>query len=110
MTQVLFDFGKSTLRNSSYAVIDRVYDELQKDKDAYVTIDGNTDQVGTEEYNQALSERRAAAVKNYLVGKGISESRIQEKGHGENDPAATNSTVEGRSKNRRAELLIKIRK
>jgi outer membrane protein OmpA-like peptidoglycan-associated protein len=109
MTQVLFDFGKSTLRHSSYAVIDRVYDELQKDKDAYVIIDGNTDYVGTEEYNQALSERRAAAVKTYLMTKGISESRIQEKAHGENDPIATNSTIEGRSKNRRAELLIKIR-
>lgn len=108
MTYVLFDFNKYTLQPSSYAVIDEVYEELQNDKDAYVTIEGNTDQVGTSEYNQKLSERRAAAVKAYLVKKGISESRISEKGRGEHDPVAPNSTEEGRSKNRRAELLIKI--
>lgn len=109
MTQVLFEFDQSVLRNSSYAVIDKSYEELQSNKDAYVTIDGNTDGVGTDEYNQKLSERRAEAVKAYLMKKGISESRIRVRAHGENDPIAPNSTADGRSKNRRAELLIKIK-
>lgn len=108
-SQILFDFNTSTLRPSSYLVLDRAYEELKEDKNTYVYIDGNTDKIGTDEYNQKLSERRAAAVRAYLVKKGISNSRIKSQGNGEREPVATNNTVEGRSKNRRAELVIKIR-
>ena len=110
MTQVLFDFNSSVIRPASYGVIDRVLQQLQQDRDAYVMIDGNTDQVGSDEYNQKLSERRADAVKTYLNNKGVSDSRIKNRGNGEREPVAPNSSEEGRSKNRRAELLIKINK
>jgi outer membrane protein OmpA-like peptidoglycan-associated protein len=108
MTQVLFDFNKSEIRPSSYFVIDRVFEKLQKDNLAYVVIDGNTDKIGTDEYNQKLSERRAAAVKAYLMNKGIDENRIRNRGNGEREPVAPNETAEGRSRNRRAELLIMV--
>jgi outer membrane protein OmpA-like peptidoglycan-associated protein len=110
MTQILFDFNTATIRPSSYVIIDRVFAQLKEDKDAYVVIDGNTDEVGTDEYNQKLSERRAAVVRTYLMNKGISNSRIEHHANGEREPVATNQSVEGRSKNRRAELLIKIKK
>jgi OOP family OmpA-OmpF porin len=110
MSQVLFDFNESVIRPSSYGVIDRVLEQLRQDRDAYVVIDGNTDHVGSDEYNQKLSERRADAVKAYLNNKGISDSRIRNSGNGEREPVAPNSSVDGRSKNRRAELLIRISK
>ena len=110
MTQILFDFNTATIRPSSYVIIDRVFAQLKEDKDAYVVIDGNTDEVGTDEYNQKLSERRAAVVRTYLLNKGISSGRIEHHANGEREPVATNQSVEGRSKNRRAELLIRIKK
>ena len=66
----------------------------------------NTDWIGTEEYNQALSERRAAAVKAYLVSKGIDANRIYTEGKGELQPIADNRTREGRAKNRRVEVEV----
>ena len=110
MTQILFAFNTSDIRPSSYAILDRAVEQMQKAADAHVIIDGNTDEVGTDEYNQKLSERRAAAVKAYLMNKGISGSRIEQQGNGEREPAATNNTAAGRTKNRRAELLIRIKK
>ncbi len=109
MSQILFDFNTSDIRPSSYAVLDKVFTELNEDKETYLYIDGNTDKIGTDEYNQKLSERRATAVRTYLVNKGISNDKIKSHGNGKREPIATNNTAEGRSKNRRAELLIRIR-
>jgi outer membrane protein OmpA-like peptidoglycan-associated protein len=109
MTMVLFDFDVSEIRPSSYGVVNRVYDRMKEDSDSYVVIDGNTDKIGTDEYNQKLSERRANAIRTYLVNKGIDGSRIRNQGNGEREPAASNSTAEGRSKNRRAEILVRIK-
>jgi outer membrane protein OmpA-like peptidoglycan-associated protein len=109
LTHVLFAFDESTILPVSYRLIDEAYAQLKADNNTYLVIDGNTDIVGSSEYNQKLSERRANAVKEYLVNKGISSSRIEVRGSGYRDPVATNSTDSGRSKNRRAEMILKIR-
>ena len=70
-------------------------------------ISGHTDSIGTDAYNQKLSERRAAAVKDYLVSKGIASSKITTIGKGETQPVATNKTKEGRQKNRRVDIEFK---
>jgi outer membrane protein OmpA-like peptidoglycan-associated protein len=72
-----------------------------------MSIEGHTDSIGTEAYNQGLSERRAAAVKNYLVKQGVPDgSRMTTVGYGESRPIADNKTPEGRFQNRRVEILI----
>jgi outer membrane protein OmpA-like peptidoglycan-associated protein len=109
LNYVLFEYDKSTIRPYSYALIDEAYIQLKNNSDAYLVIDGNTDKIGSDEYNQKLSERRAQAVKDYLVAKGISESRISMEASGERDPVATNSTDAGRTLNRRAEMRLKIK-
>ena len=109
LKHVLFDFNESTIRSYSYSLINDAYDKLAADKDAYLIIDGNTDKIGTEEYNQQLSIRRANAVRDYLITKGIDSSRISIIGNGEREPVAPNNTGLGRRKNRRAEMIIKIR-
>jgi outer membrane protein OmpA-like peptidoglycan-associated protein len=107
-SQILFDFNTATLRPASYVVIDRVLGEMKSDHTTTVFIDGNTDKIGSDEYNQKLSERRAAVVRAYLIKHGISAGRIKDHGNGEREPVASNNTVTGRSKNRRAELVIRM--
>jgi OOP family OmpA-OmpF porin len=69
-------------------------------------VGGHTDSVGTDAYNQGLSERRAMAVKDYLVGKGVDGSRLSSMGYGESSPVASNDTADGRALNRRVELNL----
>jgi outer membrane protein OmpA-like peptidoglycan-associated protein len=69
-------------------------------------IEGNTDSVGSDQYNQRLSERRAASVKTYLVNKGVNAGILDTVGYGESRPVATNDTAEGRAKNRRVEFKV----
>ena len=71
-----------------------------------VAVDGHTDDVGKDEYNQGLSDDRAASVKAYLVSKGIAEDRIVSEGFGETTPIADNATPAGRAKNRRVEIKV----
>ena len=73
--------------------------------DVKVEVAGHTDSVGTEEYNMGLSLRRAEAVRQYLVGKGIAADRLIVRGYGESRPVADNATAEGRFQNRRVELV-----
>ena len=103
--EVLFDFDKSVIKKEFYPVLD----ETKKIFDDYPTmrvqIDGHTDSVGTDAYNQKLSERRANAVMKYLVTKvGIDSSRLKAVGYGETKPAYPNDTKEDRAKNRRVEF------
>ena len=68
-------------------------------------VEGHTDSVGNDSYNQKLSEKRAGAVRDYLVRQGIESSRITVRGYGESRPVATNATEEGRAQNRRADII-----
>lgn len=103
---VHFDFDKASLKDESYAILDAAVSTLSEHGKIAVEVAGHTDSVGSESYNQDLSERRAAVVKEYLVSKGISADRLTSKGYGESSPVADNSTDEGRAQNRRTELII----
>ena len=69
-------------------------------------VEGHTDSVGTDDYNQSLSERRAESVKSYLIQQGIDRSSITSRGFGESQPVASNDTADGRQRNRRVELVV----
>lgn len=103
----LFDFDKSVLRPDGRKSIDDAIGKLRGVDLEMVIATGHTDSVGTDAYNQRLSERRAAAVKDYLVSKGIPASKITTIGKGESQPVATNKTAEGRQKNRRVDIEFK---
>jgi OOP family OmpA-OmpF porin len=103
----LFDFDKSVLRPDGKKSIDDAVAKLRGVDVEMVIATGHTDSVGTDAYNQKLSERRAAAVKDYLVTKGIPAAKITTIGKGESQPVATNKTAEGRQKNRRVDIEFK---
>jgi OOP family OmpA-OmpF porin len=100
----LFDFDKSVVRPDGKKAIDDALAKLSGVDLEMVIATGHTDSIGTERYNQKLSERRAAAVKAYLVSKGIPASKITTIGKGETQPVATNKTAAGRQKNRRVDI------
>jgi len=108
--RIYFDTNRVLVRDDdekSMAEINKVIEFLNKYPKASVVIIGHTDSVGSESYNQKLSERRAQTTKDYLVEKGIiEESRVKAIGYGETEPIASNSTIEGRQENRREEILI----
>jgi len=103
----LFDFDKSVVRPDGKRSIDDALAKVQGTDLEMVIATGHTDSVGTDAYNQKLSERRAQAVKDYLVSKGIPASKITTIGKGESQPVATNKTAEGRQKNRRVDIEFK---
>ncbi|MBW2484871.1 MAG: OmpA family protein, partial [Deltaproteobacteria bacterium] len=104
MNNIFFDFDKSTLRPESKHELNRWVDVFKKNADLNAEIHGHTCWIGTEAYNQGLSERRATAVINYLVSQGVAKERLTMKGFGETKPAASNETREGRELNRRVEV------
>lgn len=101
---VNFNYDKSTLRPEDIAIIDQNAADLKEWGDIDVEVSGHTDSRGSDEYNMSLSLRRAEAVRDYLITKGISADRLTAKGAGESEPIADNNTDEGRFKNRRVEL------
>jgi OOP family OmpA-OmpF porin len=101
---VNFEFDRAKLLPESYAVLDRVAASLKDWPEIRVEVGGYTDSKGSDGYNRRLSERRAQAVRDYLISKGIGASRLSAKGYGESDPIASNDTEAGRAKNRRVEL------
>ncbi|WP_395045333.1 OmpA family protein [Flavobacterium sp.] len=103
---VRFDTNKSTLTSGAKANLDKLVPVFKSYADTDIVIYGYTDSTGTVEYNQTLSEKRAASVKSYLAGKGINTARFTTTGLGIGDPIATNETPEGRSQNRRVEFAI----
>ncbi len=105
--RVNFDFDKYTIRDADKAELEKAVKFTKKYPNNKIEIDGYTDSIGAEKYNQKLSKRRAEAVKKYLVEKGgCSASNITAVGHGETRPVASNKTREGRAQNRRVEILI----
>ena len=103
---VLFDNNKATIRSESYGVLNNVASIMQNYPNTVFLVEGHTDSRGSDSYNLNLSDRRAASVRTYLTGKGLSNSRIQSRGFGEVRPIATNETETGRQTNRRVELSI----
>jgi outer membrane protein OmpA-like peptidoglycan-associated protein len=103
--RVLFDFDKSDLRGDSGPAIQRTVVLLERSAKS-VIVEGHTDNTGTHEYNQALSESRAQTVANALDARGIAASRITTKGFAFDHPAASNDTPAGQAKNRRTEIVV----
>lgn len=104
---VYFDFNKATVKPESHSALADAAKILQDNPDIRVEIQGHTDNIGSDEYNQKLSEQRAWAVVNYLVQNfGVSAARLTAKGYGESRPIASNDTDGGRALNRRTEFVI----
>jgi len=102
-----FEFDKANIRPQSFPILDDVASVIKQNPDIKrVMIEGNTDSVGSDAYNQKLSERRANSVKTYLTNKGINPGVLDSVGYGESRPVATNDTAEGRAKNRRVEFKV----
>ncbi len=106
LRSVQFAFDSSELTQESRVILDEVA-SIVKQQNRPIEVDGHTCSIGTDEYNQRLSERRSASVKKYLVQKGISSADITARGYGESRPKYDNSTEEGRRLNRRAEIDFK---
>lgn len=102
---VAFEYKKWDIKEEFDSNLGNIVDILEKNPDMQIRIEGHTDNIGSMEYNIGLSQKRAQAVKNYLVGKGINESRISTVGFGFKKPIAPNNTEEGRALNRRAEIV-----
>jgi outer membrane protein OmpA-like peptidoglycan-associated protein len=105
---VEFETGKAILKKSSFAALDAIVKILNENPNAYMTIDGYTDNVGQPENNMKLSGNRADAVKEYFEKHGIKSGRLISTGHGDTNPIAPNTTAEGRAKNRRVVMELKI--
>ena len=103
---VHFDFGKADLRPDARPVLDEAIHTLKEFQDVDISVDGYTDSIGSVEYNQGLSQRRAQAVADYLAKGGIARSRMTVRGFGKADPVASNDTADGRAQNRRVELRV----
>jgi OOP family OmpA-OmpF porin len=103
---VFFDFDKSVLKPEGKAKLDDLVGKLKTVALEVIIAIGHTDNIGTKEYNQKLSVRRAEAVKAYLVSKGIEPNRIYTEGKGLTQPIADNRTAAGRAKNRRVEIEV----
>jgi len=104
---LLFGFDKSAITDEMIPVLEQVKMILDEEPGTDFVLSGHTDSTGPEAYNQGLSERRAASVKNWLVSNGVAASRLQAKGYGETQPKYDNSTREGRKLNRRVEMMSK---
>lgn len=104
--KILFGFDRSDLSSSAQGNLDKLGNILQKYPDTNIEVLGHTDDKGTDEYNQTLSERRANSVSSYLRSKGISSVRVTTKGMGESDPKVSNDSESSRAENRRVEFVI----
>jgi len=106
MADVLFATGKSDLRAAAREALAKLSGIVLNYPTLQLTIEGHTDSVGSAEYNQALSEKRADAVRDYLVSQGVEASKLSAQGLGKYHPVADNSTPTGRQKNRRVEIIV----
>jgi len=103
---IYFKTNSAEFTPQTYPVLDAIVVIMKKYPNAKFRIEGHTDSVGSAEYNLKLSQRRADAVKNYLISKGISPDRLEAIGYGETRPIASNKTAAGRAKNRRVEIIL----
>jgi len=103
---ILFAINSSTLTDQAKGNIEKLSTILNKYPDTNILIEGHTDSTGTTEYNQKLSEQRAASVSSFAISKGVTVTRFSTVGYGENQPIAPNATTDGRRQNRRVEIAI----
>lgn len=106
LSDILFDVNQSTLKPGAAQNIARISTVLRQYPDKQISVEGHTDADGPDAYNQDLSERRAAAVREALVAGGVSSGLISSKGFGETQPVATNATAVGKQQNRRVEIVV----
>jgi outer membrane protein OmpA-like peptidoglycan-associated protein len=106
LSDVLFDVDKAELKSGAREKLARIAGILSAHPDLKMEIEGHTDSTGSDEYNQSLSERRAASVRTYLNQQGIGQAIVATAGYGESRPVATNGTAAGRQQNRRVELIV----
>jgi outer membrane protein OmpA-like peptidoglycan-associated protein len=106
LNNIFFETGKWDLLPESFNELDKLVKILNDNQEMVIAINGHTDNVGNDESNLGLSQKRAAAVVNYLLGKGIVSTRLDSAGYGETQPVAPNETDEGRALNRRVEFVI----
>jgi outer membrane protein OmpA-like peptidoglycan-associated protein len=106
LNNIFFDFDLATLRLESTAELSRLVQLIKQYPNMKIEISGHTDNKGSDEYNQKLSENRAKSVVDYLVEKGITQDQLIFKGYGEAKPIASNDTDEGQQLNRRIEFEI----
>jgi OOP family OmpA-OmpF porin len=111
LENVLYDFGKSTLRKESYPKFDKLIEWMKEYPNMAIELSAHTDNIGSDAFNQKLSEKRAASCVDYLVSKGIAKDRIIAKGYGETQPVAPNQVngkdnPKGREQNRRTEFKV----
>jgi hypothetical protein len=104
----LFDFDKSNLRPDAVEALDTTVQKYKGASLKSMSIVGHTDSKGSDAYNQALSERRAASVREYLASQGLDGSKISTSGRGEADPVASNDTADGRQQNRRVHITAEL--
>lgn len=106
-SDVSFEVDSAQLMPSALDTYAKIASVLRTYDQTVIHVVGHTDSTGTDEHNQSLSERRAAAVASYMGGQGVPGTRMRQEGRGEREPAATNSTADGRRKNRRVDIVIK---
>jgi len=106
-SEVSFDFGKADIKPAFKPSLDKLAEVIRKYDRTVVHIVGHTDNIGSDAYNQRLSEERARAVGDYLISRGVPASRLRTEGRGEREPRASNATEAGRQLNRRVEIFVK---
>jgi len=106
MSDVLFDFNQATLKQDAKEKLAKVSGILLAYPTLHLSVEGYTDSIGTDDYNQKLSERRAGAVRDYLTSNGIASGNVQAQGFGKANPVASNDTNAGRQQNRRVEMVV----
>jgi outer membrane protein OmpA-like peptidoglycan-associated protein len=106
MSDVLFDFGKHSLRPAAREKLAKISGIVLSHPGLRLEVEGHTDSVGSDEFNQKLSEQRAGGVREYLVSQGLNDGTVTARGFGESQPVASNDNAAGRQQNRRVELVV----
>lgn len=105
-SDISFDTGRADIKGNFAPILDRFADGLRNNPNAEVRIIGHTDSTGSDAINDPLSLQRAESTRNYLTARGVGGTRIQVQGMGSHQPVASNSTAEGRARNRRVEIFV----
>lgn len=110
LSLIHFKFDKSDIQQGDVPILDEVTSLMLRRESVIVTLKGHTDAIGSEKYNQKLSEKRVKAARQWLIKKGIAENRISTEAFGKQRPVATNETTQGRAENRRVEIIVEQKK